>query len=479
MLFLSLKLAREVYAVETLRVKEVLQPVKITRVPRTGLEVCGVINLRGSIITVFDLRMLLGMEKSTLTPHSNIVVLEYPHEGELLVRAFLVDSVREVLELDQEQLGAPPASRGGGSKHLQYMAKSDHGFILILDVANLFGLERIARGAQEVGAIGIDDDLELPSAVPSHVPPAVRVQEASVEDASGTRAEVVAEGMVEAGVGDVAAGQRDIGSAAGVLENEPLGSEDSVSQVVAPAVTEEMGDETVSAEVVSEALVDVSAVTEDLGEETVCAEVVSEALVDVPAVTEDLGEAPVTAEVVPEAPVVAPDVTEDLGEETVCADVTPEVMAKGSDSSGEGGVCDDEVKKEPLEGDGAFRSDVAMAVGGTSISSGAGASGRAVEGGKGVVEGEGGHEGARMPGGQPALEQNRQVFVTGGEPSPEHRTRLLEVGGLAAMAEALEVPSFSGEARGSEEGTVRSSDSAVVDASSVVAMVGLKKVTVV
>ncbi|MBF0631402.1 MAG: chemotaxis protein CheW [Magnetococcales bacterium] len=417
MLFLSLKLAREVYAVETLRVKEVLQPVKITRVPRTGLEVCGVINLRGSIITVFDLRMLLGMEKSTLTPHSNIVVLEYPHEGELLVRAFLVDSVREVLELDQEQLGAPPASRRGGSKHLQYMAKSDHGFILILDVANLFGLQRVTREVENDDAIGIDEDLELPSAdaAPGSRPPAVRAEVASVEETPGTRSEVVTEREADEGAGSIACAQSDVGSGDGVLGDEAV---ESVGSEVASRVEE-------------------------------------------PSLTGDLGEETVAVAVVPEAPVEAPAVTEDLGGETVSDEVAPEAMAKGSDSSGEEVVCDDEVKIGHLEGDGAFRSEVAMVVGGASISSAA--SGMAVGGGTGRVEGEGGHGDARGPGGPSALEQNRPVFVNGGEPSPEHRTRLLEVGGLAAMAEALEVPSFSGDA---QVGTVPLSGSVGGDGSS-------------
>ncbi len=141
MLFLSLKLANEVFAVETLRVREVMPLTRITRVPLTRPEVRGVVNLRGGIIAVFDLRVLLGMEKVPLTAQSNIVVLEYPHEGEILVQAVLVDAVREVLDLDQSQLSPPPKVRSNSSKYLQNMARSDHGFILVLNVASLFGIE--------------------------------------------------------------------------------------------------------------------------------------------------------------------------------------------------------------------------------------------------------------------------------------------------------------------------------------------------
>ncbi|MBF0140861.1 MAG: chemotaxis protein CheW [Magnetococcales bacterium] len=141
MLFLSLKLANEVFAVETLRVREVMPLTRITRVPLTRPEVRGVVNLRGGIIAVFDLRILLGMEKAPLTAQSNIVVLEYPHEGEILVQAVLVDAVREVLELDQSQLSPPPKVRSNSGKYLQSMARSDHGFILVLNVASLFGIE--------------------------------------------------------------------------------------------------------------------------------------------------------------------------------------------------------------------------------------------------------------------------------------------------------------------------------------------------
>lgn len=152
MLFLSLKLAGEVFAVETLRVKEVMPLTRITRVPRAKPEVCGVVNLRGGIIAVFDLRVLLGMKKTELTAQSNIVVLEYPHEGEVLVQALLVDGVREVLELDESHLSSPPKVRSNSSKHLQHMARSDHGFILILNVASLFGIER-GNGSTVAGPV--------------------------------------------------------------------------------------------------------------------------------------------------------------------------------------------------------------------------------------------------------------------------------------------------------------------------------------
>ncbi|MBF0604341.1 MAG: chemotaxis protein CheW [Nitrospirae bacterium] len=163
MLFLSLKLASELYAVESLHVKEVLQFVKITRVPRTGPEVCGVVNLRGSIVTVFDLRSILGMAKTEATPLSNIVVLEYPDGGAMSVRAILVDGVQEVVELDQNQLNPPPATRRNGKKHLQHLAKHGDGFILILNVASLFGLEAVDPSVLTIP----DDSMDIGSHEPS------------------------------------------------------------------------------------------------------------------------------------------------------------------------------------------------------------------------------------------------------------------------------------------------------------------------
>ncbi|HIJ85003.1 MAG TPA: chemotaxis protein CheW, partial [Magnetococcales bacterium] len=168
MLFLSFNLSTEIYAVETIRVREVLQFCKITRVPRAGAQVCGVVNLRGSIITVFDLRTILGMEKSVPTQHSNIVVLEYPHAGEVQVQAFLVDSVSEVLEIESSHLNSSPAARLGGKKYVRNMARSAHGFILILDVAGLFGFEVKDEAVKLPSALSADiGDPELQSGGPS------------------------------------------------------------------------------------------------------------------------------------------------------------------------------------------------------------------------------------------------------------------------------------------------------------------------
>lgn len=171
MLFLSLKLASELYAVESLHVKEVLQFIKITRVPRTGSEVCGVVNLRGSIVTVFDLRSILGMAKIEATPLSNIVVLEYPDGGTMQVRAILVDGVQAVVELDQKQLNPPPATRRDGKKHLQHLAKHGDGFILILNVASLFGLEAVDTSEFEDGGDSMDIGSHEPQTEPAFSQP--------------------------------------------------------------------------------------------------------------------------------------------------------------------------------------------------------------------------------------------------------------------------------------------------------------------
>ncbi|MEO5327364.1 MAG: chemotaxis protein CheW [Magnetococcus sp. THC-1_WYH] len=201
MLFLSLKLASELYAVESLHVKEVLQFVKITRVPRTGSEVCGVVNLRGSIVTVFDLRSILGMAKTEATPLSNIVVLEYPDGGVMSVRAILVDGVQEVVELDQKQLNPPPATRRNGKKHLQHLAKHGDGFILILNVASLFGLESVAT----LGFTASDDSMDIGSHEPlvetvssqQAVIDGARARAVDVDDAHVSQLVIAAEVEVE------------------------------------------------------------------------------------------------------------------------------------------------------------------------------------------------------------------------------------------------------------------------------------------
>lgn len=137
--YLSFALGGEAFAVNVLQVKEILDVVNITRVPQMPDYMLGVINLRGSVVPVVDLRCKFGMEKRALGQESCIVVLEVDFDGEQLVIGALTDAVREVLDLSSEEIEPPP--RLGmklRSEFIRGMGKKGESFIIILDIDKLF-----------------------------------------------------------------------------------------------------------------------------------------------------------------------------------------------------------------------------------------------------------------------------------------------------------------------------------------------------
>ena len=98
--YLTFKLSEEVFALDVAQVREILDYIKVTKVPQTPDYMCGVINLRGNVVPVVDMRLKFGMAKTEKTVDTCIIVVEVKSDGESLVLGALVDSVQEVFELD-------------------------------------------------------------------------------------------------------------------------------------------------------------------------------------------------------------------------------------------------------------------------------------------------------------------------------------------------------------------------------------------
>ena len=140
--YLTFVLAEERYAVDVAKVREVLELSSITRVPRTPEFMRGVINLRGSVVPVIDLRMKFGMSGTEKTVNTCIVVMEIDLEGEVLVLGALADSVQEVIEIEAGQI--EPAPRIGTRLNTDFihgMAKRDESFLIILNIDRVFTSE--------------------------------------------------------------------------------------------------------------------------------------------------------------------------------------------------------------------------------------------------------------------------------------------------------------------------------------------------
>jgi len=148
--YLTFTLGDELFAVDVAKVREVLDYTSITKIPRTPEYMRGVINLRGSVVPVIDLRLKFGMSKTENKVNTCIIVLEIDLEGEIIVLGALADAVQEVFELEPDQI--EPAPRFGTrfrAEFLRGMGKRDERFIMILDIDKVFSSDELAL-VQEV-----------------------------------------------------------------------------------------------------------------------------------------------------------------------------------------------------------------------------------------------------------------------------------------------------------------------------------------
>jgi purine-binding chemotaxis protein CheW len=106
--YMMFQLAGEAYGLEILKVREIIGFMEITRVPRAQDFVRGVINLRGKVIPVVDLRLKFGMPAAEPTDQTVIIVVQCQVAGQLPTMGVLVDQVLEVLSVDAGQIEATP-----------------------------------------------------------------------------------------------------------------------------------------------------------------------------------------------------------------------------------------------------------------------------------------------------------------------------------------------------------------------------------
>ncbi len=152
--YLTFALDQEKFALGIAKVREVLDYPQITRVPRMPDYLCGVINLRGNVVPVVDLRLKFAMSATERTVDTCVVIVEAELEGETTVMGVLADSVHEVLDLQGAEIEPPP--RMGtrlNTDFLKGMGKQGEGFIMILDIDKVLSTEELALVAS-AGARG-------------------------------------------------------------------------------------------------------------------------------------------------------------------------------------------------------------------------------------------------------------------------------------------------------------------------------------
>ena len=148
--FLTFKLGDEVFALDITKVREVLDFTTVTKVPRTPEFMRGVINLRGSVVPVVDLRLKFGMSKTESGVNTCIIITEVTVDNDTTVLGALADSVQEVLDLDEEHIApAPKIGTKLKTEFIKGMGKRDDRFIIILDIDKVFSSDELAMVKQD------------------------------------------------------------------------------------------------------------------------------------------------------------------------------------------------------------------------------------------------------------------------------------------------------------------------------------------
>jgi purine-binding chemotaxis protein CheW len=142
--YLTFSLGREEYGIGILRVKEIIGMIRITPIPQTPGFVKGVINLRGKVIPVVDLRLRFGMEVIDYTERTCIIVVEIDTDSGFLRIGIVVDSVTEVLNIKGADIEDGP--RFGVRLNTDYIlgvAKTGGGVKILLDIDKVLTNQKI------------------------------------------------------------------------------------------------------------------------------------------------------------------------------------------------------------------------------------------------------------------------------------------------------------------------------------------------
>ncbi len=149
--YLTFALDKEVYGLAILKVQEIIGMMNVTSVPRTPEFVRGVINLRGKVIPVLDLRLKFSMESVEDTARTCIIVVQVASEGQDVTMGVIVDEVAEVLDVTADQI-EPPPSFGAAveTAFLLGMGKVGNKVIMLLDVDKVLATQEVAAMHQAV-----------------------------------------------------------------------------------------------------------------------------------------------------------------------------------------------------------------------------------------------------------------------------------------------------------------------------------------
>ncbi len=130
------KLGREEYGVSILQVQEIKRMTDITRVPHTPDYIRGVINLRGSVLPVVDLKKRLNLPQQAYTDDTRIIIVKI----EDIAVGMIVDAVSEVMAIGQENIEAPEVVSGIAADYLSGVGKMENRLLILLNLEAITGI---------------------------------------------------------------------------------------------------------------------------------------------------------------------------------------------------------------------------------------------------------------------------------------------------------------------------------------------------
>ena len=138
--YLTFALSNEEYGLEILKVREIIGYMQITAVPQTPAHVKGVINLRGQVIPVVDLRLKFGMNAAEVTEETCIIVVEITQDDRKFQTGIVVDRVKEVLDIEGESIEDAPQFGANVDTHfILGMGKVNGAVKILLDIDKVLG----------------------------------------------------------------------------------------------------------------------------------------------------------------------------------------------------------------------------------------------------------------------------------------------------------------------------------------------------
>lgn len=144
--YLAFSLREEQYAIPLLQVKEVIGMTEPTPIPQTPAYFKGIINLRGQVISVIDLRSKLQLSKAADGPETSIIILDI----DSLCLGVIVDSINSVLALESDDLSPPPDATSIKEQYLTGVARKDGHLTLLLDISATLSIQDLAAMKQSL-----------------------------------------------------------------------------------------------------------------------------------------------------------------------------------------------------------------------------------------------------------------------------------------------------------------------------------------